>query len=97
MNGSSRRDSQGSPGPYKKPNSLWVGAETYCKGGESVSRREMLSTFNKDPDMTMTALPEAPGDGGALAAQQELHHAGVIEATERQRVPVNKQKLITPT
>lgn len=28
----------------------------------------MLSTFNEDPDMTMTALPEAPGD--------ELHHAG---------------------
>lgn len=24
----------------------------------------------------MTALPEAPGDGGAVAAQQELHHAG---------------------
>jgi hypothetical protein len=37
--------------------------------------------------MTMTALPDAPGDGGALAAQQELHHAGVIEAAERHGVP----------
>ncbi len=36
----------------------------------------MLSTFNKDPDMTMTALPEAPGDGASVAAQQESHHAG---------------------
>jgi len=26
--------------------------------------------------MTMTALPEALDDGGAVAAQQELHHAG---------------------
>ena len=97
MGGSSRRDSQGSPGPYKKPNSLWVGAETHCKGGESVSRGEMLSTFNKDPVMTMSALPEAPGDGGALVAQQELHHAGVIEAAERHGVQVITQQLITLT
>jgi hypothetical protein len=57
----------------------------------------MLSTFNKDPDMTTTALPEAPGDGGALAAQQELHHAGVIEAAELHGVQVNTQQLITLT
>ena len=26
--------------------------------------------------MTMTALPEALVDGGGVAAQQEIHHAG---------------------